>query len=183
MISLIGIVAGLLVAFFSQFPSDDLWGFALFSSMTIGFWIFTSSLIALFSAKHYVAGIHVALYVYFMFYVTGIFKRLAVVNHGYNTLAYFWNGLWQELAYGLPSAVGCFFLAFFLWYGRKNKRIFILLRFVPLLFILAEAMLNWFMVISKSQGLFMAIIDTACAVGYLLIILKASNFKKQTSPI
>lgn len=177
LISFIGIIAGFLVAFFSQFPSNDLWGLALFSSQTFGFWIFTSSLIALFSFKNYVAGINVALYVYFMFYITGIFKRLAIVNKGYNEIQYFWNGLWQELPYGLLPAAACFICAFVMWFGRKNKLIFVLLRFVPILFILAEAILCWFGVINKNQSLFMAVIDTVSAILYLMIILKESNFK------
>ncbi len=177
LVSVIGIIAGFLVHFFSQFPSDDLWGLSLFSSQTFGFWIFTSSLIALFSSKHYVAGINVAFYVYFMFYITGIFKRLAIVNKGYNEIQYFWNGLWQELTYGLLPAAICFVCAFVMWFGRKNKLIFVLLRFVPILFILAEAILSWFGVINRNQGLFMAVIDTASAIGYLMIILRESNFK------
>lgn len=180
LISLAGVSAGLLVAFFSRFPSDDLWSLALFSSMTFGFWMFTSSLIALYSSKNYVAGAHVALYVYFMFYVTGIFKRLTVVNNGYNTFDYFLNGLWQELAYGLPAAVGCFALAFLLWYGRKNKPISVVLRFAPLLFILAEAVTLWIVVFNRGQALFMAVIDTVCAAAYLLIILRSSHLKSSS---
>ena len=128
-----GILAGLAVAFFSRFPSDDLWAFSLFSSNSLGFWIFTCSLIALFGEKNYVAGSHVALYVYLMFYVTGIFKRLAVVIKGYNDMVYFYNGFWQELAYGLIPAAVCFVLAFVLWYGRKDKPVFVVLRFIPAL--------------------------------------------------
>ena len=67
-----GIVAGLLVALFSRFPAQGLWNFALFSSGTLGFWMFSTSLIVLFSGKNFVAAINAALYVYFMFYVTGI---------------------------------------------------------------------------------------------------------------
>ncbi len=178
-ISFVGIIAGFLVAFFSQFPSDDLWGLSFFSSENIGFWMFTSSLIALFSSKHYTAGINVALYVFFMFYITVIFKQLTLVNEGYNMLEHFCNYWWQDILYGLIPAFVCFFLAFVLWFGRKNKLIFVFLRFAPILFILTEAIINWFEVINRNQGLFMAIVDTACAIGYLLIILKESNFKNR----
>ena len=177
---LLGIVAGLLVALFSRFPADDLWAFALFSSQTFGFWIFTCSLIALLSDRNYSAGINVALYVYFMFYVTGIFKRLALINKGYNTMTYFYDGLWQELAYGaLPAAV-CFALAFALWYGRKNKTPFIILRFIPFVFILIEAILSFIHVIGTGQGLFMTVVDTLCAFTYLFIVIKVSDFQKKT---
>ena len=176
---LLGIVAGLLVALFSRFPADDLWAFALFSSQTFGFWIFTCSLIALLSDRNYSAGINVALYVYFMFYVTGIFKRLALINKGYNTMTYFYDGLWQELAYGaLPAAV-CFALAFALWYGRKNKTPFIILRFIPFVFILIEAILSFIHVIGTGQGLFMTVVDALCAFAYLTIIIKASDSQKE----
>ena len=177
---LFGIVAGLSVAFFSRFPADDLWAFALFSSQTFGFWIFTCSLIALFTDRNYSAGINVALYVYFMFYVTGIFKRLTLINKGYNTMTYFYDGLWQELAYGaLPAAV-CFALAFTLWYGRKNQTLFIVFRFVPFVLILIEAILNLIHVIGFGQGLFMTVVDVLCAFTYLFIVIKVSDFQKKT---
>ena len=177
---LLGIVASLLVALFSRFPADDLWAFALFSSQTFGFWIFTCSLIALLSDRNYSAGINVALYVYFMFYVTGIFKRLALINKGYNTMTYFYDGLWQELAYGaLPAAV-CFALAFTLWYGRKNKPLFVVLRFVPFVFMLIEAILNFIHVLGLGQGLFMTVVDVLCAFTYLFIVIKVSDFQKKT---
>ena len=176
--SVLGIVAGLLVAFFSRFPEDDLWAFALFSSQNLGFWICTCSLIALFSEKNYVAGINVGLYVYLMFYVTGIFKRLANVTKGYMSMTYFYHGFWKELAYGVIPAAVCFVLAFVLWYGRKNKAFFIALRFVPFVFIVAEAISNVIHVIQYGQGLFMMIIDTFCAFAYLFTVIKASEFKK-----
>ena len=176
--SFLGVLGGLLVAFFSQFPHDDLWGLALFSSMTFGFWMCTCALMALFSSKNYVSGLHVALYVYFMFYVTGIFKRLAVVRLGYNTMAYFYNGFWQELAYGVPAAVGCFGLAFVLWYGRKSKPLSVALRFLPLVFIIAEAAVLIVKVVTVRQGLLMSIVDTICALIYARIVLR---YAKETS--
>lgn len=174
-ISSLGVLAGLLVAFFSQFPHDDLWSLALFSSMTCGFWICTCSLIALFSSNQYAAGLNVALYVYFMFYVTGIFKRLAVVQHGYNTISYFYNGFWQELAYGLPYAVGCFALALVLWHGRKSKPMHTVVRFLPLVFILAETVFLFIKVFTVKQGLFMSIVDTICAMAYGWIVINTSS--------
>ncbi len=178
-VAVLGILAGLAVAFFSQFSADDLWSFALFSCGSLGFWMFTCSLIALFSEKNYVAGINVGLYVYLMFYITGIFKRLTVVQKGYNDVSYFYHGLWQELTYGLIPAVVCFILAFVLWYGRKDKTVFVILRFAPALCIFAEAVLDWVVVATGDQNLFMALAETVCTIVYLLIILKMSDFKKQ----
>ena len=176
--SFLGVVAGLAVAFFSQFPADDLWSFAFFSSGSLGFWMFTCSLIALFSEKNYVAGINVGIYVYLMFYVTGIFKRLTIVQKGYNDMSYFYHGLWQELAYGLIPAAVCFILAFVLWYGRKDKIACVILRFAPALCIFAEAVSVWMVVATRGQILFMALVETVCTIVYLLIILKSSDFKK-----
>lgn len=178
LISFFGITAGLLVAFFSRFPHDDLWGLSLFSSMTLGFWMFTCALIALFSSKNYVAGINVALYIFFMFYITGVLKRLIIVDHGYNTISYFYSGLLQELFYGLLPAIVGFALAFTLWYGRTNKPVFIALRFLPFVFILAEAVWTIVKVLTVRQGLFMAIIDLICATLFALIITKASKVNR-----
>ncbi|MBP5313059.1 MAG: hypothetical protein J6112_09545 [Clostridia bacterium] len=177
-VSLLGIAAGLTVAFFSRFPADDFWGLAFFSSGTFGFWFFSSSLIALFSSKNYVAGINVACYVYFMFYLTGIFKRLAIVQKGYNTMQYFLEGLWQELAYGLPYAAICFGLAFALWYGRKNKVIFVILRFLPAGFIFAELVILTIGFISSGRGLFMPLVDALCLAVYLTIMLRTLKKKE-----
>ena len=177
--SFLGVVAGLAVAFFSQFPADDLWSFALFSSGSLGFWMFTCSLIALFSEKNYVAGINVGLYVYWMFYVTGIFKRLTIVQKGYSDISYFYCGFLEELLYGLIPAAVCFILAFVLWYGRKDKTVFVILRFAPALCIFAETVSDWVVVAIRGQNLFMALVETVCTFVYLLIILKMSDFKKQ----
>ena len=51
LIALFGIIGGALVGFFEQYPHDDLWAFALFVSMTLGFWMCTTSLLVLFSEK------------------------------------------------------------------------------------------------------------------------------------
>ena len=177
--SVLGIAAGLLVAFFSQFPSDDLWAFALFSSQNLGFWICTCALITLFSDQRSSAGINVALYVYFMFYITGVFKRLVIVNKGYQAMSYFYTGLWQKLAYGLLPAAVCFVLAFVLWHARRNKPLFIALRFMPLVLIVAEAISNMICVICRGQGLFMTVIDSFCAIAYLLTVIKVSDLKKE----
>lgn len=172
-ISFLGILAGLLVAFFDLFPYDDFWGLALFSHETIGFWIFTCSLITLFSSKNYIAGIHVGLYVYFMFYITGVYKCFALVNKGYQTMSYFYNGLWRNLTYGIYPAILCFVLAFVLWHARKNKTIFIVFRFLPLLFILVEIVLVFMKVVSIHQGFFMLLVDIVCAIVYALIVIKS----------
>lgn len=180
LVSLLGIIGGALVGFFSQYPHDDLWAFALFGSQTLGFWMCTTSLIVLFSEKFYTGGINAFLYVFFMFYVTGIFKRLAMVNNGFNNWDHFWHGFvnWGEYAYaGLWAAV-CFVLGMILWFGRKKNVVFVILRFLPAVYILAEAIDLWRHVAFKQSGLFMAMTDTICLVLYVLLIVKASIRKK-----
>ena len=174
----LGIIAGLLVAFFSKFPSDDLWSFALFSSVSLGFWFFSSSLIALFSSKNYVAGINVAIYVYFMFYITGIFKYLIVVNKGYQPMSYFYKGLLENLSYGLIPALICFVLAFVLWYGRKDKMPYKIIRYLPALMILIELLVYIFKLFTIRQGLFMLIIDLLCFITYMIIIFSKIRIKQ-----
>ena len=49
------------------------------------------------------------------------------------------------------------------------------------MFILLEAIGCWVVVMNKKQDMFMAIVDTACAITYPLIILKVSAFKNTTS--
>ncbi len=169
------------MGFFEQYPHDDLWAFALFGSMTIGFWMCTTSLIVLFSEKFYTGGINAFLYVFFMFYVTGIFKRLALVHKGLKDWADFWHGFvsWGEYAYAGVAAGVCFLLGMVLWFGRKKNLIFLILRFLPALFILVEAVSLWSRVFSKRTGLFMAIVDTVCLILYIFVIVRNSEWKRQ----
>lgn len=176
----LGVAAGLLVAFFSRFPHDDLWSLALFSSQCIGFWCCACSLIALFSSRQTAAGAHVALFVFWMFYVTGVFKRLATVRRGYSPVSYFYSGLWQELAYGLLPAAGCFAAAMILWYGRRSRMPFVLLRFAPPAVIAAEAVMLWCIVCFRRQGLFMALVDTGCVFLYAAVIRRASGSRAKS---
>ena len=84
-----GILGGLLVAFFSEFPSDGLWAAAYWSTSVYGFWIFTTSLLVLWSNKRYVACIGSGLYIFFMFLVTTVYMSLRLFYRGgtpYETL-------------------------------------------------------------------------------------------------
>ena len=141
----------------------------------------TTSLIVLFSENFYTAGINAFLYVAFMFYVTGIFKRLAMVSKGFQDWTGFWHGFVDLVEYAYAALWGsvCFALGMVLWFGRKKKVIFVILRFLPAVFILGEAIGLWCRVISQGTGLFMAIIDTVCCILYLIIILKSSIWEKE----
>lgn len=71
-----GILGGLLVAFIFEFPSDGLWAAAYWSTSVYGFWIFTTSLLVLWSEKRHVACIGSGLYIFFMFLVTTVYMSL-----------------------------------------------------------------------------------------------------------
>ena len=71
-----GIFGGILVAFIFDFPSDGLWAPAYWSTSVYGFWIFTTSLLVLWSEKRYVACIGSGLYIFFMFLVTTVYMSL-----------------------------------------------------------------------------------------------------------
>ena len=173
-VALLGIAAGAAVGFFMRFPADDLWGLAFFSSQTLGFWFFTTSLIVLFSEKCHTAAINAALYVYLMFFVTGVFKYLQNVH---NTRTFFFDVFFDCLLYGLIPALVCAVLGMVLWFGRKRKLLFVLLRFAPALCILAEAVMFAVMLFG-GHGLFMFIVDVVCFFAYLYIIIINSDFKK-----
>lgn len=84
-----GIIGGLLVAFFFEFPSDGLWAAAYWSTSVYGFWIFTTSLLVLWSEKRHVACIGSGLYIFFMFLVTTVYMSLRLFYRGstpYETL-------------------------------------------------------------------------------------------------
>ncbi len=172
-VALLGVAAGAAVGFFMRFPADDLWGLAFFSSQTFGFWFFTTSLIVLFSEKCHTAAINAALYVYLMFFVTGVFKYL---QNPHNRSP-FYEVLFFLLAYGYLPAIVCAVLGMVLWFGRKRKIPFVLLRFAPALCILAEAVMFAVMLFG-GRGLFMFIVDVVCFFAYLYIIIINSDFKK-----
>lgn len=177
----LGILAGLLVDFFSLFPAHTLWGLAWFSSSTFGFWFFTVSPVALFSAKNYSAGLHTAAYVYFMFFVTGIGKafnnEVYACRNGWDYEVDVWEGLLSNLLlYGMIPAIFCGILGFVLWYGRKKKLPCVIMRFAPALFIALDGAACLAHVITEHERLFVLLVDALCAVAYVWIIYKNSEF-------
>ena len=82
-ICLLGLLAGGLVAGFSRFPFDTLWSFSSFSSATIGFWMFTTSLIVVTSESPRTAGINAGIYVGVKFVVTDLHKTARLFQAGY----------------------------------------------------------------------------------------------------
>lgn len=174
---LLGIVAGLLVAFFSDFPNNTLWAFSYFSSTTFGFWMFTTSVIVLCSEKNISAAINASLYVYFMFFVTMIFKTLRIYHRGYSgceTLLDLMMNNWLIcLLYGLLPALICGVFGFILWYARSNKWYSKILLILPIIFIFIEMIFMYISVFLTHTKLFMALVDTACVIAYIQIFKKA----------
>lgn len=177
LISALGIIAGLLVAFFSDFPNDTLWAFSFFSSATIGFWMFTTSAIVLCTEKQYSAAINAALYVYFMFFVTMVFKDIRLYNRGYsgceNILELIMKNWLSCLLYGLFPAIVCGGLAFILWFVRKNTWYGKILVFIPLIVIFSEMIFMYISVFTAHTKLFTALVDSACVIAYIGIFKKA----------
>lgn len=137
-----GIIGGLLVAIFFEFPSDGLWAAAYWSSSVYGFWIFTTSLIVLWSSKRYVACFGSGLYILFMFLVTTVCMSLRLFYRGgtpYETLFdMILHSLPGWLWYSIPPALFGTGLAAVLWGGRKAGTIGAVLRWMPLAFLCLE---------------------------------------------
>ena len=170
-----GIIGGLLVAFFFEFPSDGLWAAAYWSSSVYGFWIFTTSLLVLRSEKRHVACIGSGLYIFFMFLVTTVYMSLRLFCRGgtpYETLFdmtqhSFPGWLW----YSTPPALLCAGLAAVLWGGRKAGTIGAVLRWLPFVFLSFETIFLFFYVFTQSTRLFPALADLLCTAGYFVLIL------------
>lgn len=189
-----GILGGLLVAFFSGLPADDLWGFSYFSSNTFGFWMFSVATIVLLSEKKLPACLNSGIYVFLMFFVTGVYKALR--NYMVNSQAfesqaehlamygYTHIGQWilqcalDSFIYSFEPALVCALLAFVLHFGRKPNVIGKILLTLPAVYILAEAVILYILVFSTGTMLFMAIVDTLCLAGYLMIFGKYIIKKK-----
>ena len=170
-----GILGGFLVAFILEFPSVGLWAAAYWSTSVYGFWIFTTSLLVLWSEKRHVACIGSGLYIFFMFLVTTVYMSLRLFCRGrtpYETLFdmtqhSFPGWLW----YSTPPALLCAGLAAVLWGGRKAGTIGAVLRWLPFAFLCLETGCLLFYVFTQSTRLFPALTDLLCTAGYFVLIL------------
>lgn len=195
LVMLFGLIAGLAVAFFSEFPADGLWAFAYFSSRSLGFWMFTTSVIVLFSEKRLTASINAVMYVGLMFAVTGIYKAVRdyisdIVNYenvsefisfsGYSSMTgYIIKNIFEIILYSLIPGVVCGLLAAVLWNGRKNNWFGKIMLIMPVCFIVFEAVSMYISVFAKHTMLFMALIDTACIITYVILFWKTIITKPQ----
>ena len=170
-----GILGSLLVAFFSEFPSDGLWAAAYWSSSVYGFWIFTTSLIVLWSEKRHVACIGSGLYIFFMFLVTTVYMSLRLFYRGstpYETLfGMALHSISGWLWYSIPPALLSAGFAAVLWGGRKAGTVGTVLRCLPFVFLCLETGWLFFYVFTQNTRLFPALTDLLCTAGYFVLIL------------
>ena len=177
-ISILGVLAGLVVWFFSQFPYDDLWSFSLFSSMSLGFWVFTSAVIVFFSKERKSAVISEMLYVYFMFFFTGVGKITRLVQSGAGVLN-FNNVFFDIIFYGVPYAIICGLLAHVLFNAKKRNILGNLLLLLPFIYILIELIDFSIKLFTNKTNLFMVIIDSLCLITYIILFRKDFKIDKQ----
>ena len=170
-ISILGVVAGLIVWFFSQFPYNDLWSFSLFSSMSLGFWVFTSAVIVFFSKERKCAVISEMLYVYFMFFFTGVGKITRLVQSGAGILN-FNNVFFDIILYGVPYAIICGILAYILFNAKKRNVLGNVLLLLPFIYILVELINFSIKLFINKTNLFMVIIDFLCLITYIILFRK-----------
>ena len=170
-----GILGGLLVAFFSEFPSDGLWAAAYWSTSVYGFWIFTTSLLVLWSNKRYVACIGSGLYIFFMFLVTTVYMSLRLFCRGGTPYETFFDMALHSISgwlwYSIPPALLSAGLAAVLWRGRKAGTIDAVLRWLPFVFLCLETGWLFFYVFTQNTRLFPALTDLLCTAGYFVLIL------------
>ena len=170
-----GILGGLLVAFFSEFPSDGLWAAAYWSTSVYGFWIFTTSLLVLWSNKRYVACIGSGLYIFFMFFVTTVYMSLRLFCRGGTPYETFFDMALHSISgwlwYSIPPALLSAGLAAVLWRGRKAGTIDAVLRWLPFVFLCLETGWLFFYVFTQNTRLFPALTDLLCTAGYFVLIL------------
>ena len=170
-----GILGGLLVVFIFEFPSDGLWAAAYWSTSVYGFWIFTTSLLVLWSGKRYVACIDSGLYIFFMFLVTTVYMSLRLFYRGstpYETLfGMALHSISGWLWYSIPPALLSAGLAAVLWGGRKAGTVGTVLRWLPFFFLCLETGRLFFYVFTQNTWLFPALTDLLCTAGYFVLIL------------
>ena len=170
-----GILGGLLVVFIFEFPSDGLWAAAYWSTSVYGFWIFTTSLLVLWSEKRHVACIGSGLYIFFMFLVTTVYMSLRLFYRGstpYETLfGMALHSISSWLWYSIPPALLSAGFAAVLWGGRKAGTVGTVLRCLPFAFLCLETGCLFCYVFTQSTRLFPALTDLLCTAGYFILIL------------
>lgn len=181
LIVLFGVLAGLSVVLFCDFSNDDLWAFSYWSSETFGFWMWSTSLIVLFSEKRKCAAINAGIYIFLMFFVTTVYKSFRLYWKGYTPFSSLFevsaNSVYGWLLYSIPAALLCAALGLVLWSGRKNTVWGNILQILPAVFIFIETILLFYQVLTEHTKLFSAITDAVCLIIYITILKREHKQK------
>lgn len=175
---ILGILAGFSVVFFCELPDNSLWAFYYWSSNTFGFWMFSTSLIVLFSEKRKCAAINAGIYIFLMFLITTAYKSFRLYWDGntpfHSLLDLSVNSIYGWLLYSIPNALLCAALGLVLWSGRRNTFWGKTLKVLPAVFILIETVALLYSVFIFHTKLFSAIINLICLVVYIGVMKKAA---------
>ena len=111
-IILFGTAIGCITLIFNIFPNNDLWVFSSFSTGTIGFWMFSCSVISLLSNKRIIAFINISVYIFLVFLIYYLFKNVKSIN--------FFEIL-LTVIYSVIIGIICGGLGAVLWSGKLNS--------------------------------------------------------------
>ena len=171
--AVLGLLAGFSVVFFIEVPDNGFWSFYYWSSSTFGFWMFSTSLIVLFSENRKCAAINAGIYIFLMFFVTTVHQSFRLYRSGamqQESLSQLLpNHIGGWLLYSVPPAFVCAMLGIILWSGRKNTIWGKLLRTMPAVFLFAETAVLFYTVFCLSHKIFFGIKRScllSCVFGY-----------------
>ena len=172
-----GVLAGLAVVLFCELPDNNLWAFYYWSSSTFGFWMFSTSLIVLFSENRTCAAINAGIYIFLMFLITTAYKSFHLYwagNTPFNSLLeVLANHIGGWLLYSIPPALVCAILGLILWSGRKDTSWGKTLQILPAVFILIETVILFYSVFAYRTNLFSALSNLVCLAAYMIIYFSA----------
>jgi len=172
LVAFFGILAGLLTVAFNGFPNNDLWVFSSFSSGTLGFWMFSVSILVLFSEKRLTASINTALYVFIMFIIYYFSKIDFTLLELDKSITVIFLEIGPLCLFCLFYALICGGLGAILWSGKKEGKIRNILIVLPLAYIFSEMCVMGFAVFSYGRYLFQTLIDLMCVIVYIIIFRK-----------
>ncbi len=167
---LFGIAIGCMTFIFNIFPNNDLWVFSSFSTGTIGFWMFSCSVISLLSNKRITAFINVSVYVFLIFLIYYLFKNIKNISLTEIVLT---------VIYSIIIGIICGGLGVILWNGKLNGFIGLILISLPFAIILSESFVMFFAVFMYKRYLFQAIFDLLLGITYIFILKKEGVWHKR----
>ena len=82
LVTALGLLAGFSVVLFIELPDNSFLSFYYWSSSTFGFWVFSTSLIVLFSESRKCAAINAGIYIFLMFLITTVHQSFRLYRSG-----------------------------------------------------------------------------------------------------